>query len=201
MKKLLILALALAVAVGGAYYAYGKLAPTAKTAESAGQGTADAAKDAVPAPDFTVYDKDGNKYMLSDFKGQPILLNFWASWCGPCKGEMPDIETVYGEYKDTVVFLMVNMTDGSRETVATGNQYVADQGYTFPVYYDTDQSAASAYGVTSIPSNVFIDADFNVVAGYRGALGLEDFRSNLDVIAATATASSAVTAPECSLPT
>lgn len=188
MKKLILWVLILGVAVGGAYLLYDRLAPKAE-AEGGGAETQtpETEKEKIEAPDFTVYDKDGNEFKLSDFAGKPVLINFWASWCTYCKAEMPDLDTVYGEYKDKVMFLIVNATDGQRETVETGNQYIADQGYAFPVYYDTDQSAVYAYGATSLPSTVFIDAEGYVYAGYRGALDADAFRENLDAITETAT--------------
>ena len=66
------------------------------------------------APDFTVEDTDGNKYKLSDFRGKPVIVNFWASWCGPCKMEMPDFEELYKQYGEEINFLMVNMKNSSR---------------------------------------------------------------------------------------
>ena len=63
------------------------------------------------APDFTVVDIDGNEHKLSEFEGKPVVLNFWASWCGPCKSEMPDFDEAYKKYKDEIHFLMVNLTD------------------------------------------------------------------------------------------
>ena len=97
------------------------------------------------APNFTVYDLEGNEVNLTDFFGKPIILNFWASWCGPCKMEMPDFNEAYETYKDEIHFLMVNMTDGSRETVEKASSFITENGYTFPVYYDTDYSATITY--------------------------------------------------------
>ncbi|MBP3544577.1 MAG: TlpA family protein disulfide reductase, partial [Lachnospiraceae bacterium] len=70
----------------------------------------------VPAPDFTVIDAEGNEVKLSDMRGKPVVVNFWASWCGPCKMEMPEFEEVYKELGDEVHFMMVNLTDGWQET-------------------------------------------------------------------------------------
>ena len=134
------------------------------------------------APDFTVYDTDGNAYKLSDFEGKPVILNFWASWCGPCKSEMPDFEEKYQEYGDTIQFLMVNLTDNSQETVETASAFLAGQGYTFPVFYDTDISAAQAYGVYSIPVTYFIDEKGDLVTYGKGALTAATLQRGIDIL-------------------
>lgn len=122
-----------------------------------------------PAPDFTVYDGDGNAVKLSDYFGKPIVLNFWASWCGPCKSEMPDFQKVFEEMGDEVQFLMVNST-GGRETLDSAKAFIADSGYTFPVFYDTDLDASTIYGVYSLPSTYFIDGEGNAIAKATGAI-------------------------------
>lgn len=122
------------------------------------------------APDFTVYDIDGDAVSLSDFIGKPVIINFWASWCGPCKMEMPEFEKKFNELGGDIQFLMVNLTDGNRETRETAISYIEESGYTFPVYFDTDQDAAYTYGVYSIPSTYFIGADGSAVAMAQGAI-------------------------------
>ena len=122
------------------------------------------------APDFTVYDIDGDAVSLSDFIGKPVIINFWASWCGPCKMEMPEFEEKFNELGGDIQFLMVNLTDGNRETRETAISYIEESGYTFPVYFDTDQDAAYTYGVYSIPSTYFIGADGSAVAMAQGAI-------------------------------
>ena len=134
------------------------------------------------APDFTVYDGDGNGVQLSDFKGKPVVLNFWASWCGPCKMEMPDFEAKCKELEGSVVFMMVNATDGGRETVETAKAFLAESGYTFPVYYDTEYSAIYAYGVNAFPTTFFIDAEGNLIAYGQGAMSGDTLQSGIDMI-------------------
>ena len=134
------------------------------------------------APDFTVYDIDGNPVNLSDFEGKPTILNFWASWCGPCKSEMPDLEEAYQEYGDVINFVIVDLTDGSSETVETASAYIESQGYTFPVYYDTDLDGATTYGVTAIPLTYFIDADGNLVAYHQGAMSADILSQGISLI-------------------
>ena len=134
------------------------------------------------APDVLLTDRDGNEVHLSDFAGKPIILNFWASWCGPCKSEMPDLEEAYLKYGDEIHFLMVNCTDGSRETVQIASDFIADAGYTFPVYFDTTYEAAYTYGASSIPLTYFIDAEGNLTAYYMGAMSASILQQGIDMI-------------------
>lgn len=134
------------------------------------------------APDFTVYDLEGNRVSLSDFFGKPIIVNFWASWCGPCQMEMPDFDEAYAAYKDEIEFLMVNMTDGSRETLEKASSFIEEKGYSFPVYYDTDYSAAITYSVSSLPTTYFIDAEGNLTAHARGAIDADTLQKGIDMI-------------------
>lgn len=134
------------------------------------------------APDFTVYDLEGNEVNLTDFFGKPIIVNFWASWCGPCQMEMPDFDKAYASYKDEIEFLMVNMTDGSRETLEKASSFIAESGYTFPVYYDTDYSAAITYSVSSLPTTYFIDAEGKLTAHAKGAIDADTLQQGIDMI-------------------
>lgn len=132
--------------------------------------------------DFTVLDMDGNEVTLESKIGKPLVINFWASWCPPCKGEMPDFEEVYQEKGEEITFMMVNLTDGGRETVDTAKSFLNDSGYSFPVYFDTQQSAAGAYGITSIPTTIFIDAKGQIIAGSTGAIDKDTLLKGIDMI-------------------
>lgn len=147
-------------------------AQTAETAEEEPQKQA--------APDFTVYDADGNAVQLSDYFGKPLVLNFWASWCGPCKSEMPEFQQKYEEQTD-VQFLMVNMTTG-RETKEDAQALLEQEGYTFPVLFDTDGDAAMAYSVYALPTTYFIDAEGNLVAWAQSAIDGETLQKGIDMI-------------------
>ena len=117
-------------------------------------------------PDFTVYDENSQPVKLSDFFGKPIVLNFWASWCGPCKSEMPAFQSVYEEYGDQVQFVMVNVG----EPMTDGAAFIASAGYTFPVYYDVNNDASYAYQVSSIPASFFIDGEGKLVTYQIGTM-------------------------------
>ena len=125
---------------------------------------------------------NGNEVKLSDMFGKPIVLNFWASWCPPCRVEMPDFEKVFIELGEDIEFMMVCLVDGSRETTATGAAHVVGNGFTFPVYYDVTQEAAIVYEVWSIPATYFINAEGYLVAYAEGSINERTLRSGIDRI-------------------
>lgn len=134
------------------------------------------------APDFTVFDAAGNPVKLSDFKGKPVILNFWASWCGPCQKEMPHFNKAYAKYKDEIVFMMIDLVDGQRETQAKGSNFIKNQGYDFPVYFDIEEDAAYTYGITSIPLTVFVDRDGYIKTGCVGAIEEDALQAGIELI-------------------
>ena len=134
------------------------------------------------APDFTVYDAAGRAAKLSDMRGTPVVLNFWASWCPPCKSEMPDFNAVYQELGGEVQFMMVDLVDGGRETVETGAAFIKEQGYEFPVFFDKDSEAATVYSIRSIPATVFINRDGEIVTGAQGMISEENLRKGIGLI-------------------
>lgn len=133
------------------------------------------------APDFTVLNSEGKEVKLSDYFGKPIVLNFWASWCYYCKVEMPDFEKAHQKYSD-VQFLMINVTDGHQETMSGASQFIKDEGYSFPVFYDTKLEAATAYGAGSLPMTFFIDENGDLITYASGMLNAENLEKGIMLI-------------------
>ncbi len=156
--------------------------PTSQEDESVEEETdqQEASDDTVMAPDFQVEDAEGNMISLSSFQGKPVILNFWASWCPPCKSEMPDFQAAYDTYGEDIQFVMVNLTDGNRETKETASAFIKESGFTFPVYYDVNMEAAYAYNVSSVPLTLLIGPDGTVVAHRVGMLNAEGLQQGID---------------------
>lgn len=114
------------------------------------------------APDVEFFDADGNSYMLSHFFDKPLVLNFWATWCGPCKSEMPGFDKLYKKYGDRVNFIMLNVSDDNK----TVSDFIDENGYSFPIYFDKTQIASYTYGASSIPLT-FVIYPGGEVYGYQ----------------------------------
>ena len=134
------------------------------------------------APDFTVEDADGKAVALSSMEGKPVVLNFWASWCPPCKSEMPDFQKAYETYGEEIQFMMVDLTDGNRETREKAGEFIEEQGFTFPVYYDVHQEGAYAFYVSALPATYFIDEKGTIVAAGKGMLDAEAIEQGISYL-------------------
>ena len=119
------------------------------------------------APDFTLRGADGRNVRLDELRGQVVLVNFWATWCGPCREEMPRLDTLYQKYhKSGFVLLGVNVDDDPRTALATA----AKLNVSFPVLLDTDKKVSKLYDLNTMPSTVVIDRDGKMrflTRGYR----------------------------------
>lgn len=128
------------------------------------------------APDFTLIDLGGKTVSLSDFKGKNVYLNFWASWCGPCKLEMPDLEKIYQEFKDKdLIVLAVNVGENKSKVEA----FVTSNGYSFPVLLDIQGKAAQTYKVSSIPVSVFVNKEGLIVAKRIGLMTYSQMEASI----------------------
>lgn len=143
--------------------------------ESAGTATTKTA-------DFAMLDFAGNSVKLSDYFGKPIIVNFWATWCGPCQSEMPAFDTMYQKYGDEVHFIMLNLTDGSRDTVESVTKFIKDAGYTFPVYFDASMEGAYTYSAYSIPMTLFITPDGQLAHTQMGAMSEETLEKFVETL-------------------
>ena len=122
------------------------------------------------APDFTVQDSSDGVWSLSDFRGKPVILNFWSSNCPPCMAEMPLFQESWEQYGEEVQFMIVNLTDGYNDTFPDAMKVIEENGYTFPIFFDTTGAGAYAYQVYSIPMTFFIDEDGVIVSEHLGML-------------------------------
>lgn len=185
-KVIIIIIAAFVILLGGATMLYNNLKDSVDNNQIAGteenQDDAGEEKEKTPAPNFTVYDVEGKEVFLSDMVGKPVIMNFWATWCGYCVQEMPDFENAYKEYGDQIHFMMINVTDGTQETVESASAHIKEHKYTFPVYYDTTYDATGQYTTGSLPITYFIDAEGNFVAYGQGALDAATLQSGIDML-------------------
>ena len=129
------------------------------------------------APDFKVLTSDGEEVNLSDYFGQPIVINFWATWCVYCKEEMPDFDRARRENPD-VLFMMVN----AGESISTGMAYINGKGYELEIFFDMSGEACEAYDVTGYPTTYFIDKNGNTVKKKIGKISYEALTEGVEAI-------------------
>ncbi len=170
MKKLIIIALSVALL----------LTFSACSAPEGGEDSSEESAEASKMPDFTVYTAEGEKVTLYEKLEGPVVINFWATWCPPCKSELPAFDALAKEYEGRVEFMMVDLTDGERETVDGVLSFLSENGYTFPVYYDKDGNAAMLYGVSSIPLTIFLDSEGRLCDYHLGAMTEDALKESIE---------------------
>lgn len=130
--------------------------------------------DTVPAPDFTLVDQYGVEHTLSDYQGKTIFLNFWATWCPPCRGEMPQIQQLYEDYGenegDLIVLGIAAPGYGEEGSMEEITEFLAENEYTFPVVMDETAEMFYWYGISAFPTTFMIDAQGNVYGYVQGAM-------------------------------
>lgn len=134
-----------------------------------------------PAIDFELSDLEGNTVKLSDYKGKVVFVNFWATWCPPCKKEMPEFNEASKEFEKNgdAILLAVNLTTGGaqRETEERVRKFIDENGYTMKVLLDKTGKVADQYKIYSIPTTYVIDKDGNVFTYYEGAISKDKLMS------------------------
>ena len=193
---LLISALALVAVLAVAFVGYNVLgarengktpAPQAVTDEQPVEQPAEQPEEQASGPmlaayDATVYTADGAAATLTQIaNGKPLVINFWATWCPYCVEEMPDLQAIYHEYSDRVIFAFIDATDGGRETVSAASVWLSENGFEdLPAYYDIDYDAISMLGVRAFPTTVLVSADGEIVAFASGMIDPDRLRTALD---------------------
>ena len=165
-------------------YSTGKDATNSDSEENdKSNGTASSNKseeNKTPAIDFELKDQYGKTHKLSDYKGKVVFLNFWATWCPPCKMEMPNIEELYKEYnynKDDVVILGVAQPGGQEKSISGIKEFINSNGYTFPTVFDESGDVFGNYYIRSLPTTFMIDKDGKIYGYVSGALSKDQMKS------------------------
>ncbi|MBI6871088.1 TlpA family protein disulfide reductase [Clostridium aciditolerans] len=133
----------------------------------------------VKAPNFKLKDLNGKEVSLSDLKGKGVFLNFWATWCPPCRGEMPDIQKLYEENKNSDFIIIAINIGEDKDTVKS---FIDSNGYKFQILLDSDQSTASKYSITGIPASFFIDKNGNIIYKKTGAMTLDEMKAYIKAL-------------------
>ncbi len=134
-----------------------------------------------PAPDFALPSLDGPSVRLADFKGRPVLINFWATWCVPCREEMPLMQEVYEQYRERgLVILAINM----EEDAQTVRRWVDQGGFTFTFVLDSEGEQVKRYNVTAAPTSYFVGRDGVIRDLKLGALTRSDMQGKVEKLLA-----------------
>ncbi len=178
-----VLAIAIGIVIAGAVYMWAQTQDTTGTSQSIvlANNVGAQPRTGSPAPDFQVTMLDGTTLKLSDLRGKPVWLTFWATWCPPCRAEATDIDATYAQYKDKgLAYVAISIG----EFPDTLKSFITSTGYTFPIGVDTTQAVASLYWINGIPTHFFIDRN-GVVQGMQvGSLSRATAAAKLDKLLA-----------------
>jgi cytochrome c biogenesis protein CcmG, thiol:disulfide interchange protein DsbE len=132
-----------------------------------------------PAPDFVLQTLDGEPVRLSDFRGKPVILNFWASWCGPCRAEIPALQAAWQKVEGDAVILGVDVQENPRIVSA----FAIERGMTYPIVLDASGEVYRSYRIYALPTTYFIDARGIVSELYTGALNVPLIQRRVEELA------------------
>ena len=166
-KTLCMIGAALVLLLGGASVLYDRLGSQVEqdslAVQEQNQGDT-AEKERIPAPDFTVYDRDGNEVHLSDFSGKPVILNFWASWCGPCRLNNPELKKIYEEFRDKGLVIIGISLDDEKEDWEMAIEADGLDWINVSSLKGWDCDIARLYNVKGVPALFILDENNNIIA-------------------------------------
>jgi len=127
------------------------------------------------APNFSFISEQGHLQQLSDYRGTPVVLNFWATWCPPCRMEKPHFQQAFERYGNDVKFIILNVN----EPMEVVREYADEEGFTFPLYFDEGHEGAIAFDAAHVPTSFFIDADGVIRAHFLGAINFDTIERSI----------------------
>jgi len=162
------LAILLAIGLGGAWILYSQAVTTGGVTGGDAAALAPAPVAGHPAPDFELKTLDGETVRLSDFAGKPVLVNFWATWCGPCRAEFPDFQEASIDNAGKLVIIGINNTATDQAELV--DDFVAEMGATFPIVLDPDGQVSESYQIRGLPTSIFVNRDGIVDEVFTGPI-------------------------------
>ncbi len=171
------LVILLALVLGGAWIFYSQAVTSGGVTGGDAAALAPAPVAGHPAPNFELKTLKGETLKLSDFQGKPVVVNFWATWCGPCRAEFPDFQEASVENADDLVIIGVNST--ASDQVEWVEDFVAEMGATFPIVLDEEGQVSETYQIRGLPTTIFVDRDGIVNEVFTGPVNKAYIESKL----------------------